>query len=93
MARNAMFTGRKGELLALADALLYAPEGGTSLAITAQGIGDVGKTQLATELAYCYGRFSPAVSTSKCDWRSARRTSLQPACPGYQGKGLGARPR
>ena len=59
MARNTKFTGRESELLALADALLYAPEGGTSLAITAQGIGDVGKTQLATEFAYRYGRFFP----------------------------------
>lgn len=57
MARNAMFTGREAELLALADALLYAQDGRASLAITAQGIGGVGKTQLATEFAYRYGRF------------------------------------
>ena len=59
MARNAMFTGREAELLALADALLYGRNGGASLAITAQGIGGVGKTQLATEFAYRYGRFFP----------------------------------
>jgi len=55
--RNALFTGRVGPLQALARALL---EGDGRSALVTQalaGMGGVGKTQLAVEFAYRYGRF------------------------------------
>ena len=51
--RNALFTGRVGPLQALARALLHS-EAGSALVV---GMGGVGKTQLAVEFAYRYGRF------------------------------------
>jgi len=55
--RNALFTGRVGPLQALARALLE--EDGRSALVTqaVAGMGGVGKTQLAVEFAYRYGRF------------------------------------
>jgi tetratricopeptide (TPR) repeat protein len=54
--RNAAFTGRADPLKHLARALLY--DGGATLITQAvQGMGGVGKTQLAVEFAYRYGRF------------------------------------
>ena len=55
--RNALFTGRVEPLQALARALL---EGDGRSALVTQalaGMGGVGKTQLAVEFAYRYGRF------------------------------------
>ena len=57
MGRNALFTGREQELQTLANTLLYPQTAPQSLAITAHGIGGVGKTQLATEFVYRFGRF------------------------------------
>ncbi len=60
--RNFVFTGRRDALLALADALL--PDRNPSqLGVTraATGMGGVGKTQLAVEFAYRYGRFFKGV--------------------------------
>ena len=56
----AKFTGRKMELLALAEALFYEHPGGHPVvALTA--MGGMGKSQLAVELAYRYGRFLDGV--------------------------------
>jgi len=55
--RNALFTGRVGPLQALARALLGG-DGRSALVTQAlAGMGGVGKTQLAVEFAYRYGRF------------------------------------
>ena len=63
-ARNTLFTGRVEPLLALARALIpfeLEPAGvraGPALIIQAvQGMGGIGKTQLAVEFAFRYGRF------------------------------------
>ena len=53
--RNPLFTGRGEDLLALAALLLPGDGGGA--AVVSSGIGGVGKTQLAVEFAYRYGRF------------------------------------
>jgi len=55
--RNALFTGRTEPLKKLARALLR--DGATSTLVTqaVQGMGGVGKTQLAVEFAHRYGRF------------------------------------
>ncbi|MCP4666470.1 MAG: hypothetical protein GY849_08880, partial [Deltaproteobacteria bacterium] len=59
--RNALFTGRVTPLLDLAQALLG--EGGAATLVTQaiQGLGGVGKTQLAVEFAYRYGRYFAGV--------------------------------
>jgi hypothetical protein len=57
LPRNAVFTGRRGDLLALAGRLLY-PNGAEAAApLIACGIGGVGKTQLAVEFCNRYGRY------------------------------------
>ena len=59
--RNMDFTGRRESLLYLSQMLLPWPEAGDSygrtLAIT--GMGGLGKTQLAVEFCYRYGRYFP----------------------------------
>ncbi len=65
--RNPLFTGREADLSALADILLPSVEGETfqretfqrnvSTAVISTGIGGIGKTQLAVEFAYRYGRY------------------------------------
>jgi tetratricopeptide (TPR) repeat protein len=57
---NAIFTGRKDDLLKLARTLLYAQEceGGPDQAgVVVCGMGGLGKSQLAVEFCYRYGRF------------------------------------
>jgi transposase InsO family protein len=58
--RNAIFTGRRKELLALARHLLYAPPG-TPRQVVITGMGGVGKSELAVEFCYRYGRFISGV--------------------------------
>ncbi|MCB8987557.1 MAG: hypothetical protein H6661_07400 [Ardenticatenaceae bacterium] len=60
--RNPFFTGRADDLLQLAETFLYE-ENGRHVIITqtavAAGMGGIGKTQLAVEFAYRYGRYFP----------------------------------
>jgi hypothetical protein len=58
--RNVCFTGRAGDLRALVRVLLHGDGRAViSQAATVSGWGGVGKTQLAVEFAYRYGRFFP----------------------------------
>jgi tetratricopeptide (TPR) repeat protein/transcriptional regulator with XRE-family HTH domain len=59
--RNASFTGRVEALKTLARALLHRQAAETSLVHSIQGIGGVGKTQLAVEFVYRYGRYFQGV--------------------------------
>jgi hypothetical protein len=67
--RNALFTGRVALLLDLARTLLH-DEGAETMPVarSIQGMGGVGKTQLAVEFAYRYGRFFDGVH-----WLNAAR--------------------
>ena len=55
--RNALFTGRVEPLQALARALLEGDGRSALVTQAVAGMGGVGKTQLAVEFAYRYGRF------------------------------------
>ena len=55
--RNALFTGRKAPLKTLARALLHDQHPSALVTQAVAGMGGVGKTQLAVEFAYRYGRF------------------------------------
>ena len=55
--RNALFTGRAEPLKALARALLEGDGRSALVTQAVAGLGGVGKTQLAVEFAYRYGRF------------------------------------
>ena len=55
--RNALFTGRIEELHSLANALLYQSSESALITQAVQGMGGIGKTQLAVEFAYRYGRY------------------------------------
>ena len=57
LGRNALFTGRQQELQAIARDLLSPA--GASPVVAINGWGGAGKTQLAVEFAYRYGRFFP----------------------------------
>ena len=67
--RNAYFTGREPDLFALAGALLYADRP-AQVAVTqvmaATGLGGIGKTQLAVEFCYRYGRYFEGVHWLNC---------------------------
>jgi tetratricopeptide (TPR) repeat protein len=56
-ARNALFTGRAAPLKALARTLLHDGAGSTLVTQAVHGLGGIGKTQLAVEFAYRYGRY------------------------------------
>ena len=58
--RNAVFTGRLAELQQLAEVLLPTEvTGGLTKSVAITGMGGLGKTQLAVEFAYRYGRYYP----------------------------------
>lgn len=60
--RNAIFTGREDKLKALAKALLYEPQKtGTAVPQVITCMIGIGKTQLAVEFCYRYGRFFQGV--------------------------------
>jgi tetratricopeptide (TPR) repeat protein len=60
--RNAVFTGREQELKTLARALLYNPQKtGTAVPQVITCTIGIGKTQLAVEFCYRYGRFFQGV--------------------------------
>ena len=73
--RNALFTGREADLRTLAQALSPSPTPSArhSALVTQaiQGMGGVGKTQLAVEFAYRYGRFFHGVH-----WINAQQPGL-----------------
>ena len=56
--RNALFVGRREALLNIASFLL-SDETQAVRAVAIRGMGGIGKTQLAVEYAYRYGRFFP----------------------------------
>ena len=67
--RDALFTGRSESLSILARALLpQSPNPQSPVLITqaVQGAGGVGKTQLAVEFAYRYGRFFRGIHWLNC---------------------------
>jgi tetratricopeptide (TPR) repeat protein len=59
--RNEVFTGREEDLLAIAKALVYGEESGLGIVQAAGGMGGIGKTELAVEFCYRYGRFFEGV--------------------------------
>jgi len=59
---NKVFTGRQEDLLELARALLYAQDSeDMDQGLVVTGMGGLGKTQLAVEFCYRYGRFFQGV--------------------------------
>ncbi|VVB73051.1 Tetratricopeptide repeat protein [uncultured archaeon] len=67
---NAVFTGREEDLLGLAEDLLHSrvqAVGLTQAAAVATGHGGIGKTQLAVEFCYRYGRFFQGVHWIRAD--------------------------
>jgi len=67
---NAVFTGRQEDLLNLASDLLHSAVravGLTQAAAVATGYGGIGKTQLAVEFCYRYGRFFQGVHWISAD--------------------------
>jgi tetratricopeptide (TPR) repeat protein len=69
--RNALFTGREEALKGLARALLYQEGQRAVVTQAVQGMGGVGKTQLAVEFAHRYGRFFRGVH-----WVNAAKVDL-----------------
>jgi hypothetical protein len=59
--RNPTFTGRQEQLLTIAEKLLHNPSEASLVIQVVNGIGGVGKTQLATEFCYRYGRYFAGV--------------------------------
>ncbi|MBI5354440.1 MAG: tetratricopeptide repeat protein [Chloroflexi bacterium] len=55
-SRNPLFTGRKADLISLAESLLKQ-NSSTVINQAIAGMGGLGKTQLAVEFAYRYGKF------------------------------------
>jgi tetratricopeptide (TPR) repeat protein len=73
--RNILFTGREAALHALAGTILYGPlsdpdldteDRSTLVTQTIEGMGGIGKTQLAVEFAYRYGRYFRGVYWLNC---------------------------
>lgn len=70
LPRNEVFTGREDELIQLAHILLHGS--GQKTACISTGYGGIGKTQLAIEFAYRFGRYFQGVH-----WLSARSGRLE----------------
>ncbi|MDX9832926.1 MAG: hypothetical protein RBU35_21835, partial [Anaerolineae bacterium] len=85
--RNALFTGREADLEALARATLGEDAGSTLVSQAVQGMGGVGKTQLAVEFAYRYGRWFDGVH-----WANAREPAGIAAEIAACGERMGLRP-
>ncbi|HII06517.1 MAG TPA: hypothetical protein HA349_04155, partial [Methanotrichaceae archaeon] len=68
---NDVFTGREEDLLGLAHVLLHEPNsrgaGINQAATAATGLGGIGKSQLAVEFCYRYGRFFHGVHWIQAD--------------------------
>jgi tetratricopeptide (TPR) repeat protein len=83
--RNKIFTGRESDLLALAKILLSDSDTSKNVVITqiaaASGMGGIGKTQLAVEFCYRYGKFFHGIH-----WINARDGNLEAeiAACGYE---------
>ncbi|MBZ0320170.1 MAG: tetratricopeptide repeat protein, partial [Anaerolineae bacterium] len=77
---NANFVGREADLKKIAQCLLHSANGNAMAVTAAMGAGGIGKTQLAIEFAYRYGRFFHGVH-----WLSAISDRLDPeiAACGY----------
>lgn len=67
--RNAVFTGRERELFILAKELIYNLRGTASntQTVITTGPGGIGKTQLAVELCYRFGRFLHGIHWIQAD--------------------------
>lgn len=74
--RNQAFTGREKDLLELARSLFHTPQAAAAISqpVAASGLGGIGKTQLAVEFCYRYGRFTQAVH-----WLDASKADGLPA--------------
>jgi hypothetical protein len=72
--RNEVFTGREDDLLAIANALVYVEGSGLGIVQAAGGMGGIGKTELAVEFCYRYGRFFEGVH-----WIQARAETREEA--------------
>ena len=69
--RNALFTGRERALKRLARALLHKDHPSALVTQAVAGMGGVGKTQLAVEFVYRYGRFFHGVHWVNCQQETA----------------------
>lgn len=76
--RNALFTGRAELLKALAHTLLHVQAPSTIVTQAVHGMRGVGKTQLAVEFAYRYGRFFHGVHWLNADPPDALVASHNP---------------
>ncbi len=95
--RNPLFTGRERELIELAAILLPTDDGRQTTdetavvrgpsAVVSSGIGGVGKTQLAVEFAWRYGRFFHGVH-----WVSMENPDAVAAEIALCGSAMGLRP-
>lgn len=74
--RNKVFTGRESDLISLAKTLLGSNQGSSTTIITqaiaTTGMGGIGKTQLAIEFCYRYGRYFHGVH-----WVNAYNASIE----------------
>jgi tetratricopeptide (TPR) repeat protein len=86
LARNANFTGREEALWTLAHTLLHGA-GAALVTQAVQGMGGVGKTQLAVEFAHRYGRFFHGVH-----WINAAEPETLEAEVAACGRAMGLQP-
>jgi tetratricopeptide (TPR) repeat protein len=86
LARNANFTGREDALQTLARTLLHGA-GAALVTQAVQGMGGVGKTQLAVEFAHRYGRFFHGVH-----WINAAEPETLEAEVAACGRAMGLQP-